>query len=165
MFSFRTAVTWQKPTASEFGTYLSNTPGRADDTLVITPEGDADNNPKFLARSTLTVTPAENASIFVTHSYTGKRAANRANAWDLPAFSTFDLGASITFAEHFRLQANVNNVFNNFGVMSWARAGGFFDSLDRQGLTAASVQSDPNQLFYIVPIQPRSFWLTATVDF
>jgi iron complex outermembrane recepter protein len=95
----------------------------------------------------------------------GKRAANRANAWYMPSYQTFDLGASYELSDNIRLQANVNNLFNNFGVMSWARAGGFFDSLDRQGLSAASVQSNPDQLFYIVPIQPRSFWLTATLEF
>ncbi len=165
MLSFRTAITLQNPTASEFGTYLANTPGRTDDTLVITPDGDADNNPKFLARSTLTFDPLESLSVFLTHSFVGKRAANRANAWYMPSYNTFDLGASFEISENFRLQANVNNLFNNFGVMSWARAGGFFDSLDRQGLTPASVQANPNQLFYIVPIQPRSFFVTATVEF
>lgn len=163
--SFRTAITVQNPTASGFGTYLANTPGRSDDTLVITPDGDADNNPKLLARSTLTYTPVESASLFLTHNYVGKRAANRANAWYMPSYQTFDLGGSYQLNDNIRLQANVNNLFNNFGVMSWARAGGFFDSLDRQGLSAASVQNNPNQLFYIVPIQPRSFWLTATLEF
>ena len=165
MFNIRTAITIQNPKASKFANWNFNAAPRADDVLVQTPSGDADNNPKFMARTTATIDPAENVSIFVTHNYLGKRAANRENAWYLPGFHTFDLGASFEFGEAFKVQANVNNLFNQFGIMSWARAGGFLASLDRQGLTAASVAANPNQSFSIVPSQPRSFWLTGTVKF
>lgn len=167
MLNLRTAITFQNPKASKFGLWLANTPGRGDDTLQSTPKGDADNNPKILTRTTATLTPMESLSLFVTHSYTGKRAANRANAWYMPGFHTFDFGAAYEFGaeKRFKLQANVNNVFNQFGVMSWARAGGFLNSLDRQGLTKAAVDANPNQLLSIIAIQPRSFWLTGTVKF
>lgn len=165
--NIRSAITVQRPKASGFGLWVHNTTTNdpADDVLVSTPPGDADNNPKLIARTTLTWTPVEGFSTFFTHSYTGKRAANRVNAWYMPGFSTFDLGASYKFAGHFKLQANISNLFNNFGVMSWARTGGFFNSLDRQGLSKADVQANPNQLLEVVPIQPRAFWLTATVSF
>ncbi len=164
--SFRTAITVQDPQASGFQLWNANTTSRTDDTLAPpTPEGDADNNPKLMARSTLTIDPTEAASIFFTHNYTGKRAANRENAFYLPGFHTFDLGVSYEFGEAFRIQANVNNVFNQYGVMSWARSGGFLTSLDRQGLTKAAVTANPNQLLFVVPTQPRSFWLSGTVKF
>jgi iron complex outermembrane recepter protein len=133
--------------------------------LVQTPKGDADNNPKFMSRTTLTFKPVEPMQIFITHSYLGKRAANRNNAWYLPGFHTVDLGASYEFGGHFKLQANVNNVFNQFGIMSWARSGGFLASLDRQGLTKADVAGNPGQSFSVVPAQPRSFWITGVVKF
>lgn len=165
--NLRSAVTIQDPKASGFGAWIHNgtTNLPSDDVLVSTPKGDADNNPKFMSRTTLTWHPVDAIQAFVTHSYTGKRAANRANAFYMPGFSTFDLGASYEFGGRFKLQANVNNVFNQFGVMSWARTGGFFNSLDRQGLTKAAVTSNPGGLLEVVPIQPRSFWLTATVKF
>lgn len=167
MLNLRTAITLQDPKASKFGLWLANTPSRADDTLQATPRGDADNNPKILTRTTATLKPVDNLALFLTHSYTGKRAANRANAWYLPGFHSFDFGASVEFGadRQFKLQANVNNVFNQFGVMSWARAGGFLNSLDRQGLTKAAVDANPNQLLNIVAVQPRSFWLTGSVKF
>jgi iron complex outermembrane recepter protein len=165
MFNIRTAITIQNPKASKFANWEFNTAIRSDDVLVQTPKGDADNNPKLMTRTTATIDPTESVSIFVTHNYLGKRAANRNNAWYLPGFHTFDLGASVEFGENFKIQANVNNVFNQFGIMSWARAGGFLASLDRQGLTAASVAANPNQSFSIVPSQPRSFWITATAKF
>jgi outer membrane receptor protein involved in Fe transport len=168
MLNLRTAITLQQPKASKFGSYVPNADTTtADDALVVTPKGDADNNPKILTRTTFTLTPTESVSLFLTHNYTGKRAANRNNAWYLPGFHTVDLGASVSFGQdgRFKLQANVNNVLNQVGVLSWARTGGFFNSLDRQGLTKADVTGNPNQLLNIISIQPRSFWLTGTVKF
>jgi iron complex outermembrane recepter protein len=165
MFNIRTAITVQDAKASKFGAWTFNTPLRSDDVLVTTPDGDADNNPKFMSRTTATFKPSAAFQIFATHNYLGKRAANRNNAWYLPGFHTVDLGASFEFAERFKLQVNVNNAFNQFGILSWARGGGFFNSLDRQGLTKADVAANPNQLFSVVPAQPRSFWLTATAKF
>jgi iron complex outermembrane recepter protein len=165
MFNVRTAITVQDARASKFGTWIFNTPIRSDDVLVTTPDGDADNNPKLLTRTTATFKPSEAFRIFLTHNYLGKRAANRNNAWYMPGFHTVDFGASFEFGEHFKLQANVNNAFNQFGILSWARGGGFFNSLDRQGLTKADVAANPNQLFSVVPAQPRSFWITATAKF
>lgn len=167
MFNIRTAITVQSPKASKFGIWLANAAGPADDVLVASAKGDADNNPKLLTRTTATFKPLAGLEVFLTHSYTGKRAANRANAWYLPGFHQFDMGSSYTFGpdKRFTIQANINNLFNQFGVMSWARSGGFLASLDRQGLTKADVAANPNQLFNIVPVQPRSFWLTGTVKF
>lgn len=162
---FRTAITVQDPKASGFAVWIPNTTSRTDDTLVTTPAGDADNNPKLMTRSTLTLAPTPAATFFLTHSYMGKRAANRENAFYLPAYNTFDVGISYEFGNNFKLQASVNNVFNQYGVMSWARSGGFLNSLDRQGLTKATVTADPNALLFVVPIQPRSFWVTGTVKF
>lgn len=165
MFNIRTAVTLQNPKASKFGTWIFNTPVRTDDALVTSPKGDADNNPKFMARTTASFKPTEAMELFLTHNYLGKRAANRNNAWYLPGFHTVDFGASYEFGEAFKLQANVNNVFNQFGIMSWARSGGFLASLDRQALTAADIAANPNQYFSVVPAQPRSFFLTGTAKF
>jgi iron complex outermembrane recepter protein len=172
MFNLRTAITIQEPKASGFGTIaqsvVTNTvTGRNTYTYTgtTTPEGDADNNPKFMTRTTATFKPSDAFQIFLTHSYLGRRAANRANAFYLPGFHTFDLGASYEFAKRLKLQVNVNNLFNQFGVMSWARGGGFFNSLDRQGLTKAEATANPNALYSVVPAQPRSFWITATAKF
>jgi iron complex outermembrane recepter protein len=170
MFNIRTAITVQEPKASGFSTYnhVPTSPTQTNprlDQLIRTPSGDADNNPKLLTRTTGTFKPTEALSIFLTHNYLGKRAANRANAFYLPGFHTVDFGASYEFGKSFTIQANVNNVFNQFGILSYARAGGFLASLDRQGLTKASVDANPNQSFSVVPTQPRSFFITGTAKF
>jgi len=163
----RTAITIQSPKSSGFGFYIQGPKkDRTDDFLgPPTPSGDADNNPKLILRSTVTYRPVKEAQIFFTHNYLGSRAANRNNAWYMPGFHTVDFGASYEFAGKLKFQFNVNNLFNQLGVVSWAKSGGFFASLDRQALTKADVAGTPGQLFSIVPNQPRSFWLTTTLKF
>ncbi|RYF46619.1 MAG: TonB-dependent receptor, partial [Cytophagaceae bacterium] len=164
-FNLDAAVTIQDPQSKGYRTYVPNAPTRADDSIVAIPDGDAENNPKLIVRTTGTYTPVESVQIFGTYSYLGKRAANQANAWYLPGFSTVDLGASWNINDRFKIQFNVNNVLNNDGVYSWARSGGLLTSLQRQTLTKADIATDPNQLFYVIPQQPRSFFLVGSVKF
>jgi outer membrane receptor protein involved in Fe transport len=100
--------------------------------------------------------------LFGTVSYLGKRAANAANAFYLPAFTTVDMGASWNITKHIKAQFNVNNLFNQVGIMSWS-ATGFLASLNRQGLTAA--QYNPNAIYPVVPSQARSFVWTVSAKF
>lgn len=163
-FNWYSAVTLQDPKAYGFSTYLANTPVRSDDTLVTIPAGDADNNPKLMIRSTGTVDLTDKLQVFATYSYLGKRAANRFNAFYLPGFSTVDLGASWSVGP-LKLQANVNNLLNNYGIMSYSRSGSLSATLDRQGLTADQVAANSNGLLQVIPSQPRSFWLSASLKF
>lgn len=164
-FNLDAAITIQNPQSRNYRTYIPNTTSRNDDTIVAIPDGDAENNPKLIVRTTGTYRPVENVQIFGTYSYLGKRAANQPNAWYLPGFSTVDLGASWEINERFKIQFNVNNVLNNDGVYSWSRSGGLLTSLQRQTLSKADVAADPNQLFYVIPQQPRSFFLVGSVKF
>lgn len=164
--SLNTSLTLQNPKARGFGTYTQGPIGDGtDDIANIIPSGTADNNPKIIFRGTATYRPVEAVSIFATYSYLGKRAANRYNAFYLPGFSTVDAGASWDINKTFRLQANVTNVFNTVGIMSWGKSGSLLNALDRQALTPAQVQSNPNQLFSVLPNPPRAFYLTGTFSF
>jgi outer membrane receptor protein involved in Fe transport len=161
-----TALTLQDPKASGFSTYTQGPKGDSTDDVVVTiPSGRADNNPKVIVRSTAVYRPMDRVSLFATYNYLGKRAANRFNAFDLPGFSTVDAGGSFDVTERVRVQVNVTNVFDQFGVLSWAKSGSFLTALDRQALTPAAVAANPNQLFSILPTQPRAFFVTATVKF
>lgn len=164
--NLRTALTLQTSEASGFGSFLANAPTRADDTLVLIPDGDADNVPDILARTTLSYAPTDRFETFLTWNYLGDRPANRNNAFELPAFSIFDAGASFMLTENLRIGADIKNVLNEEeGVLSWSPSGGFLNSLDRQGLTPEFVQNNPNQNFSIVTAQPRSFFVTASYVF
>ena len=160
----RANVTLQSPKASQFGTYIQGAKGDGtDDVLSQIPAGDADNNPKLMIRGGLNWTPLDRVSLFAEVNHVGKRAANAANAFYLPAYTTVDIGGSWKATDKFKVQANVANLFDKAGVMSWARAGGFLASLDRQSL--AKGQYDRNALYTIAPIQARAFYVTGTYAF
>lgn len=157
-------LTLQDPKASGFSTYTQGPKGDGTDDIVSTvPSGTADNNPKVIARATATYRPVDAVSLFATYSYLGKRAANRREAWYLPAFSTVDVGVAWDVNSNFSVQGNVTNLFNTVGIMGWAKGGSLLTALDRQTLTPAQVQADPNQLFSVLPNQPRAFYLTLSM--
>jgi outer membrane receptor protein involved in Fe transport len=163
--SLHGSLTAQEPKSKDFRTWLINTPVRSDDTIASVPDGDADNNPKLFGSLALNVTPTEKVSGTVTWRYVGKRAANRYNTFYLPGFEQMDLSASYDVTAHLRVGLNVNNAFNNEGVMSWAKAGSFLNALDRQAFTPADLAANPSQTFSIITVQPRSYFLTATYKF
>lgn len=163
--NLRSAVTVQNPKSKDFAIWIANAPGAADDVISAVPDGDADNNAKLMATTTVRFTPSEKFTSFLTWKYMGARAANRFNTFDLPAFSQFDVGATYNFSEKVSISANINNLFNDKGVMSWAPAGGLTASLDRQAFTPAQRAANEGQLFNIITIQPRAFFLSGKVSF
>lgn len=159
--NFHADLTLQNPRSKGFSTYIQGPKGDGTDDIVSTvPAGTADNNPKIIARATATYRPVEPLSLFATFSYLGKRAANRRDAWYLPGFSTVDAGMAWNVNDSFSVQANVTNVFDKVGIMGWAKSGSLLTALDRQTVTPQQVAADPNQLFSVLPNQPRAFYLT-----
>lgn len=163
--NLRTAVTVQDPQSRNFAVWIANGLGPADDSISAVPDGDADNNAKLMATTTLRFTPSDRFTSFLTWKYMGARAANRFNTFDLPAFSQIDIGATYNFTEKVSISANINNVLNGKGVMSWAPAGGLVASLDRQAFTPAQRAANEDQLFNIITIQPRAFFVSGKVKF
>lgn len=158
-------ATLQDPKSKNFATWIANTPGEADDVLVRVPDGAADNSAKVSTTLTTTYRPRDNWNLFATWRYLGDRAANRYNTFDLPGFHQVDVGGAWDLTDKVRVSANVNNLFNSEGVMSWASGGGLAASLDRQGFTPARLAADPNQILSILTVQPRSFYLTLDMKF
>jgi outer membrane receptor protein involved in Fe transport len=158
-------ATIQNPRASHFGTWTQGPKqDGTDDVFTPLPEGVADNNPKLILRGNVNWQPVERLNLFGNVSYLGKRAANAADAFYMPGFTTVDMGLSFDVTENVKFQFNVNNVFNEVGIMSWSRTG-FLASLDRQGLTKAGYAANPNQLLPVVPSQARSLFWTITGKF
>lgn len=162
-FSLHGNLTLQNPKASNFGSWTQG-PRRdgTDDELTLLRKGNADNNPKIIARGGAEWRPIANVSLFGEVSHTGKRPANAANAFDMPAYTTVDIGGSVNISEAVKLQVNVNNVFNEVGIVSWSRTG-FIESLNRQGLTDTNYS--PNAVLPVVPIQARSLFVTLSGKF
>lgn len=156
-------LTLQNPKASNYYTWAQGPKGDgSDDVKTPIPGGDADNNPKIIFRGGADYLITPDVKVFTQVSYLGKRAANAANAFYLPAFTTVDIGGSWNINKHIKAQVNVNNLFNQVGIMSWSMTG-FLASLNRQGLTAA--QYNPNAIYPVVPSQARSFVFTLSAKY
>jgi iron complex outermembrane recepter protein len=134
-----------------------------DDFATIVGSGDADNNPKVIVRAGLDWKPVASVTLFGEFNYIGKRAANLNNAFYLPAYNTTDIGGTWKINDMFKIQVNVTNVFNQDGVLSWSRSGGFLESLNRQGITKA--QYSATGIYPIVNVQARAYFVTLGAKF
>lgn len=162
-FSVRAVGTLQSSVAKEFGIWLANTNGPADDVKVTYDGGKNDN-----IANMFTVTPTytnNKLTASLNWQYMGKRWANVGNAFQLPAFHAFDLNASYKLTKHIQANLSVNNIFNTYGIMGWAAPGGFPASLDTQGFTKAMLEANKNAVYSTLPIMPRSYFLTLSYKF
>jgi outer membrane receptor protein involved in Fe transport len=163
-FDIHSVITAQNPKSKDFRVWIHDgaTNNPANDTVVSTPDGVADNNPKIMANTTFNVRANDKFSGFLTWQYMGSRAANRANTFFLPAFSQFNLGMTWEQSKKLQFNLNVNNLLNSEGVMSWSPAGSFLGALDRQGFLPAARAANPNATFNVVTVQPRAGFLTVS---
>jgi iron complex outermembrane recepter protein len=95
----------------------------------------------------------------------GARQANVLNAFELPAFSTLDFSTGYDFSKKLRLQGNINNLLNTYGVLGWTGPGGFPAALDRQGFSKEFVAANPNAIFSSQGNMPRAYFLTLSYKF
>lgn len=163
-FSLRAVATFQKSKAVEYKTWDLGANGSADDTTVDFSGNRTDNSAEVILR----ITPSYTSGKFYSSldfSYMGKRAANVANAFDLPAYNQSNLNLGYNVNTHWQLQANINNLFNQIGVMGWSAPGGFPASLDRQGFTKADLEANPNATYATMNLPSRAFFITATYKF
>jgi iron complex outermembrane recepter protein len=124
----------------------------------------AENNPTVL----FTITPTYSVGKFyalVQWKYMGDRQANQPNAYILPAFSQFDLSSGYNFSSKLSLMLNVNNLTDVLGIMGSASPGGIIASFSPQNITKDQVLANPNAVHSIIPIQPRSYFLTLSYKF
>ncbi len=163
-FSVRTVATFQKSKAVEYKTWVVGLPGAADDTTVDYSGNDTDNSANIIFR----ISPSYTTGKFYSSldfSYMGKRAANVPNAFELPAYNQTNLNLGYNITSKLQLQANINNLFNQLGVMGWSAPGGFPAALDRQGFTKAQLEANPNVVYSTLSLPARAYFLTATYKF
>ncbi|MEN9610242.1 MAG: hypothetical protein RLZZ628_1056 [Bacteroidota bacterium] len=163
-FSIRAVATFQSSVATEFKTWLLRNNGRADDTTTSYSGNETDNN----ARVILRISPAYNTGKFYTSldiSYMGSRAANVANAFYLPAYNQTNLNLGYNVDKNWQVQANINNIFNQDGIMGWSAPGGFPAALDRQGFTKAMLAANPTAVYSTLSLPPRAYFLTVRYKF
>jgi outer membrane receptor protein involved in Fe transport len=165
--SVRGVGTFQKGKLDEYEVWVSTANGRADDTKKSYSGNEADNAPRVMLNITPTYT-TNKFYTFLTWSYLGSRQANAANVFKLPSFSQFDFSAGYNITKAFQLSLNVNNLFNTYGVMTFIRPGSLSQFLGgNDGFSKAEYEAAvaANTPYNTVGIQPRAFYLTATVKF
>lgn len=154
----------QRSIATVYKTWQENAPGQADDTIVDFSGNETDNNANLI----FNINPIYNGDKFyasLNFSYMGARQANVSNAFILPAFNTLDLSIGYDVSKHFRLQGNINNLLDSYGILGWSGPGGFPAALNRQGFDKAFVKANPNAIFATQGNMPRAYFLTATYTF
>lgn len=157
-------VTFQKSTAVDYNVWALNGNGKADDKVVSYSGNENENVARALAR----ISPYWNSTTFfasVDMTYMGKRQANIANAFYLPAFTQTNINLGYNVNKHLSVQANINNALNNYGVMGWAGPGGFPAAINTQGVTKASIEANPNAIFNTTALAPRAYFLTLGYKF
>lgn len=165
--SLKAIATFQRSKIVEADYWVANSPGIADDTKISYSGNETDNNARIISRLTPTY-HINKLYVFVTWSYLGKRQANAPNVFYLPSFSNFDMGAGYNLSRKITLSANVNNLFNNYQVMSWARPGNLLTQLTGAGsfnkaqFDAAVANNTP---YFTISNPPRAFYLTASYKF
>ena len=163
-FIVRANAVFQSSKANKFTTWAAGNNGAADDKLLDYSGNETDNNASVI----FNLNPMYNGNKFfigLNYSYMGARQANVVNAFELPAFSTLDLSMGYDFSKKIRLQGNINNLLNTYGVLGWTGPGGFPAALDRQGFTKEFVAANPNAIFSTQGNMPRSFFLTLSYKF
>lgn len=162
-FSLRAVGILQTSVAKEFSVWLAKTNGPADDEKVTYDGGKNDN-----IGNMFTITPTysnDKLTASINWQYMGKRWANVGNAFQLPAFSSFDLNASYKITNKIQANLSVNNILNTYGIMGWAAPGGFPAALDTQGFTKGMLEANPNAVYATLPIMPRAYFLTLSYKF
>jgi len=165
-FSTRVGVTVQSSKATTWQTWVMGENGTADDQLSNYNGNTAENVPTLM----FSVVPAYSFAkgyVFATWKYMGKRAANMSNAFDLPGFHEFGLGAGYDITQKLSVSANVNNLFNTFGAMNWSPTTerNLIDAFSHDSFTPERRAANPNSIYSILAIQPRAYFISATYKF
>ena len=126
--------------------------------------------PKILLDFTTSYTK-EKFNIFANVRYTGKYQYNKRNAFELPAFTVLNAGASYQFFDRFNVAIAVNNITNTIGVTRTEGAAllsGNKEFFTKAFLDEHRVNSYGTGLpgsVWAVPILPRLMTATLTFEF
>jgi iron complex outermembrane recepter protein len=165
-FHIRGVLTLQGSKAATYKSWIHLPTGSAS-----TPDSLVDNSGNriaFVPNVMANITPEYTNDKFyagLTWSYMGARAANFANAFELPAFSQFNLSTSYDITAKFRISANINNLLNQYGVMGWVGPGTFPDNLNLDGLTKQAIAKAPNAFHQAIAIPARAYFVSAAYKF
>tara|TARA_R110000868_G_scaffold28633_2_gene107230 strand:- start:97769 stop:100582 length:2814 start_codon:yes stop_codon:yes gene_type:complete len=90
---------------------------------------------------------------FLKWQFMGEREGNVANAFQLSAYSIFNLGLGYEINQNLSLNCMVTNLFNSDGLANFFGANSFGASAN--GATSEFIQANPDASFVVVPVLPR----------
>ncbi|MEN9909836.1 MAG: hypothetical protein RLZZ540_2985 [Bacteroidota bacterium] len=165
-FNLNANATLQSAKAKKWQSWVIGSNGRADDALVNNNGNKAENSPAVM----FNISPNYNFKkgyLSLNYQYMGDREANMANAFTLPGFGQLNFSAGYDLSPKLTLLANINNLTNTFGVMNWMAPSSttLVDAFSHNSVTPARVASNPNEVFQVVAIQPRAYFLTLKYEF
>ena len=94
---------------------------------------------------------------FMRWQFMGEREGNVANAFQLPAYSIFNLGLGYDINQNLSADFIVTNLLNSEGLANFFGANSFGASAN--GATSDFIQANPDQSFVVVPVLPRGMML------
>lgn len=150
-----------KAIASDF--WIANNPGPQDDVIKNYNGNKVANVPNVMYN----INPIYSKNRFfasLNYSVMGDRWGNGTNTVKLKGYSTLDLGLGYDLNKHVSLQANINNLTDNSGILDWYGTGGFPTALNTN-LDAAFVQANPNAVYSTLRNMPRAYFISATFKF
>jgi outer membrane receptor protein involved in Fe transport len=153
----------QNPKASDWKIYdAASSVDESDDSVVDYSGNDLPFNPKIMFNLT-TAYENDKISAFVKWQFMGKREGNIANAFQLPAYSTFNLGAAYKLSDNLTASLSMTNAFNSQGLANFFGANEFGASAN--GATQDYINDNPDASFVVFPILGRRTFLKLNYTF
>ncbi len=163
-FSVRAQATVQNSKAVVYKTWISSGIDASKDVLLDFSGNETDNNAQLM----FGISPMYQKGKFNTafnYYYMGARQANIPNAFKMPAFGQLDWNIAYDLTSKIRLQGNINNLTNVYGVLGWSGPGGFPAALNRQGFTKEYIAANPNAVYSTQGSMPRAYFLSVSYKF
>ncbi|GAA4297569.1 TonB-dependent receptor [Aestuariibaculum suncheonense] len=155
--------TLQNPKTKSWTLYeASGTADAADDSITDYSGNTLPFNPKLMFNMT-TEYNLKAFSSFMTWHFMGKREANVANAFQLPAYSIFDLGLEYKITKNMTASLLITNLFNSEGLANFYGINSFGASAN--GTTKSYIEENPDASFIVVPVLPWGSILKLSYTF
>jgi len=162
-FTFRFNGVIQNPKATKWKVYdAAGTVATDDDTILDYSGNILPFNPKIMLNLSSEF-KKNKLSAYLKWQFMGNREGNVANAFQLPAYSVFNLGTGYQINKQLSLNVLVTNLFNSEGLANFYGANNFGASAN--GATAEYINANPNQSFVIFPILRRRALLKLNYSF
>ncbi|QVY66024.1 TonB-dependent receptor [Polaribacter sp. Q13] len=162
-FSFRFNGVLQSPKAKDWKVYdAAGSVDTSDDTITDYSGKTLAFNPKVMFNLSAEF-EKDKFSASLKWQYMGKRFGNVSNAFELAAYSVFDLGTGYQINKNLSANILVTNLFNSDGLANFFGANSF--GANANGATSDFIAANPDASFVVFPILRRRAMLKINYHF